>query len=88
MAQCEKVDAELKAHLQNDSNLSVVTYNTSVDRDGERSEELYSFLEMYQIVSVPAIAVFDDGQVVQLFDNPDTMVDALQIYLRTYRIGS
>lgn len=52
-------------------------YDTTLDRNGERSKEMKSLLKSWDVTSVPSVIEFKGNTVVKVWDNPTSSIDEI-----------
>jgi len=61
----------------------IQAYYTNLDRDGNRSKEMYELLDAYQIDSVPTVVAIENAELIKKWDNPiDNMWEIEEEYFK------
>lgn len=54
-----------------------VTYNTALDRQGSKSEEMYKLLDQYGVTRVPALLIIESGKRQKLWLEPEKNLEEI-----------
>ncbi len=57
--------------------ITFVTYNTSLDRQGSKSEEMYNLLDQYGVSRVPALLIIESGKRQKLWLEPEKNLEEI-----------